>query len=100
MLQMTGLIVNTFTQEGGKNKDGEEYEARHKVQLLGSFVLPNGDTKQELVDLKVEDLSDWTPHEGKNITVDIGAYAPSKNNIVYSVKKGAKPQISVKPNDY
>ena len=38
MLQMTGQIVNTFTQDGGQNKDGEQYEARHKVQLLGESI--------------------------------------------------------------
>lgn len=100
MLQMTGQVVNTFTQEGGKNKDGEEYEARHKVQLLGAFVLPNGDTKQELVDLKVEDLSDWIPHRGKNITVDIGVYSPSKGTVIFSIKKGSKPKVEGVSNDY
>ena len=38
MLQMTGQVVNTFTQDGGQNKDGEQYEARHKVQLLESLI--------------------------------------------------------------
>lgn len=93
MLQMTGLVVNTFTQAGGKNKDGEEYEERHKVQLLGAAVLPNGDTKQELVDLKVDDLKDWIPLKGKNVTVDIGAFSPSKGTIIFSIKKGSKPHV-------
>ena len=55
MLQMTGKVMNTFTQEGGKDKDGKDYDARHKVQLLGEFDLPNGDIKHDLVDLKVDD---------------------------------------------
>lgn len=93
MLQMTGKVVNTFTQEGGQDKDGKDYDARHKVQLLGEFDLPNGDVKHDLVDLKVDSLNDWTPHKGKDVTIDIGVYAPSKGTVIYFIKKGSKPQV-------
>lgn len=93
MLQMTGQVVNTFTQAGGKDKDGKEFDERHKIQLLGGFDLPNGDVQQALVDLKVDDLRDWTQHKGKNITIDIGVYAPSKGTVIYFIKKGSKPQV-------
>ena len=43
MLQLTGKVMNVFTQEGGKGKDGTEYAERHKVQLMGERALPNGD---------------------------------------------------------
>ncbi|MDN3442668.1 hypothetical protein QL898_13655 [Psychrobacter sp. APC 3279] len=92
MLQMTGQVVNTFTQDGGKDKDGKEFDARHKVQLLGEFDLPNGDIKHDLVDLKVENLDDWTGFKGQQITVDIGVYAPSKGTVIYFIKKGSKPK--------
>ena len=26
MLQMTGMVVNLFTKEGGKDKEGKEYD--------------------------------------------------------------------------
>lgn len=90
---MTGKVVNTFTQEGGQDKDGKDYDARHKVQLLGEFDLPNGDVKHDLVDLKVDNLNDWTPHKGKDVTIDIGVYAPSKGTVIYFIKKGSKPQV-------
>lgn len=99
MLQITGQVVNTFTQDGGQNKDGESYEPRHKVQLLGEFDLPNGDVKHDLVDLKVDDLKDWTPHKGKQVTVDVGAYAPSKGTVIYFIKKGSKPRVEGLFND-
>ena len=38
MLQITGKVINVFTQDGGKNKDGTEYEERHKVQLMGGSI--------------------------------------------------------------
>lgn len=93
MLQITGKVVNSYTNEGGKNKDGETYEPRHKVQLLGSVDLPNGDVKNDLIDLTVDDLKDWTALTGKEVSVDIGAFAPQKGTIIYFIKKGSKPQV-------
>ena len=55
MIKLEGTVINTFRVDGGTNKKGEEYEARDKVQLLGSLELPNGQVKNELIDLTVED---------------------------------------------
>lgn len=93
MLQITGKVVNLYTNEGGKNKDGEDYDERHKVQLLGAVDLPNGDVKHDLIDLTVDDLKDWQSLTGKDVTVDIGAFAPQKGKIIYFIKKGTKPQL-------
>ena len=93
MLQMTGMVVNLFTKEGGKDKEGKEYEPTHKVQILGAVDLPNGDVQNELVDLKVENLADWQGFRNKVVAVDIGIYAPAKNSVVYFIKKGTKPRL-------
>ena len=93
MLQMTGKVVNLYTNEGGTNKDGASYEARHKVQLLGGVDLPNGDVKHDLIDLTVDSLKDWQALAGKEVTVDIGVFAPAKGQIVYFIKKGTKPNL-------
>ena len=93
MLQLSGKVVNVFTQEGGKNKDGEDFAERHKVQLMGERALPNGDIQMDLMDLTIEDLTDWNDLQGKDIAIDIGAFAPAKGSIVYFVRKGSKPQL-------
>lgn len=93
MLQITGKVINVFTQDAGKSKDGKEYAERHKVQLMGEVSLPNGDVKMDLMDLTIQDLSDWSGTEGKEVSIDIGAFAPSKGNIIYFVSKGSKPQL-------
>ena len=67
MLQITGKVVNLYTNEAGVNKDGAAYDARHKVQLLGAIDLPNGDVKNDLIDLTVDDLKDWQAHNGKKL---------------------------------
>ena len=57
MLQITGQVVNVFTVEGGKDKEGKEFDSRHKVQLMGNVALPNGENKYDLMDLTVVKLS-------------------------------------------
>lgn len=93
MLQMNGMVVNLFTKEGGKDKDGKEYEPTHRVQILGAVDLPNGQQQNELIDLKIENLSEWQSLRGKNVAVDVGIYAPAKNSVVYFIKKGSKPRL-------
>lgn len=93
MLKLSGKVVNVFTQEGGTGKDGTEYSERHKVQLMGERVLPNGDVQMDLMDLTINDLSDWIEMQGKDVSIDIGAFAPSKGNIIYFVSKGSKPKL-------
>lgn len=92
MLQIAGKVVNMFTLEGGKDKDGNEFAERYKVQLMGNVALPNGEGKFDLMDLSVESLDEWKALQNKTIAIDIGAFAPSKGNIVYFVRKGAKPR--------
>ena len=92
MLQITGQVVNFFTVDGGTDKEGKEFAERHKVQLMGNVALPNGNTKYDLMDLTVESLDDWASLQGKSVSIDIGAFAPSKGSIVYFVRKGAKPR--------
>lgn len=94
MLQISGKVVNLFTVEAGVDKDGKEYDERNKVQLLGNIALPNGGSKYDLMDLTVEDLELWQQFRGKDIAIPVGAFAPSKGNIVYFVSKGAKPVLT------
>lgn len=93
MLQVAGKVINVFTVEGGKDKDGKQFAEKHKVQLLGNVAMPNGDTKLDLMDLSVPDLVDWVNVQGKDIAINVGAFAPAKGNIVYFVQKGAKPKL-------
>ena len=93
MLQLSGKVINVFTQEGGQGKDGTDYAERHKVQLMGERVLANGDKQMDLMDLTIQDVSDWDGLQGEEVSIDVGAFAPSKGNIIYFVSKGSKPQL-------
>ena len=60
MIKLEGTVLNVFTQQGGTNKKGESFEDRDKVQILGAMELPNGDVKNELFTLSVENYRDFS----------------------------------------
>lgn len=93
MINLQGTLINAFRLEGGKGKDGKEYEARDKVQILGSLELPNGEIKHELVDLTVEDSRLFEPFKNQVISISCGAMAMGRN-VVFYVRKGAKPVLA------
>ena len=92
MIKLEGTILNVFTQQGGTNKKGETFEDRDKVQILGALDLPNGDVKNELVTLSVENYRDFKDLINKKISIAVGAMAMGRN-VVFYVAKGAQPQI-------
>ena len=94
MLQITGKVINVFTQDGGKNKDGTEYAERHKVQLMGEMALQNGDVKMDLMDLTIDDLADWNDKQVRRYQSISAHLHLAKGNIIYFVSRGAKPQLT------
>ena len=54
---------------------------------MGERVLPNGDIQMDLMDLTINDLGDWNEMQGKDISIDIGAFAPSKGILFTSSVK-------------
>lgn len=92
MIKLEGTVLNVFTQQGGTNKKGEAFEDRDKVQLLGALDLPNGEIKNELITLTVDNYRDFKDLLNKKISIAVGAMAMGRNVIFY-VAKGAQPQI-------
>jgi hypothetical protein len=92
MIKLEGEVINVFHMDAGKNKKGEEYDARDKIQLLGELELPNGETKKELIDLTVSDIDQYVGLVGKTISIAAGAMSAGRAVIFY-VRKGAKPTV-------
>ncbi|MGU2733518.1 hypothetical protein [Acinetobacter baumannii] len=93
MIKLEGTVINVFKQQGGTDKKtGQAFEDRDKVQILGALDLPNGDVKNELVTLSVENAHDFYDLLNKKISIAVGALA-SGRNVVFYVAKGALPQI-------
>ena len=93
MLNLTGTVINVFTQQGGTNKKGEAFEDRDKVQILGAMELPNGDVKNELFTLSVENYRDFKDFLNQKICIAVGAMA-SGRNVIFYVAKGAQPVLA------
>ena len=91
MIKLQGTLLNVFTQQGGQNKKtGDAFEDRDKVQILGAMDLPNGDVKNELFTLSVENYRDFKDYLNQKICIAVGAMA-SGRNVIFYVAKGAKP---------
>ncbi len=93
MIKLEGTVLNVFTQQGGTNKKGEAFEDRDKVQILGAMELPNGDVKNELFTLSVENYRDFSDFLNQKISIAVGAMAMGRNVIFY-VAKGAQPELA------
>ena len=94
MFNITGKLMHTYVQPGRTDKDtGEVTEAKHKVQILGSLPVPNGDSRFDMVTLTCPNPADFQGMENKTIRVSIGAFAPSKNQIIWFIPKGSKPKV-------
>ena len=93
MIKLEGTVLNVFTQQGGKDKTGDQFADRDKVQILGAMDLPNGDVKNELFTLSVENYRDFKDYLNKKISIAVGAMA-SGRNVIFYVAKGAKPVLA------
>ena len=93
MIKLEGIVLNVFTQQGGQNKKGETFDDRDKVQILGAMDLPNGDVKNELFTLSVENYRDFSDFLNQKISIAVGAMAMGRNVIFY-VAKGAQPELA------
>jgi hypothetical protein len=87
MIKLEGTVLNVFTQQGGKDKKtGDQFADRDKVQILGAMELPNGDVKNELFTLSVENYRDFNAFLNNKISIDDGAMAHGRKVIFYFAK--------------
>ena len=85
MIKLEGIVLNVFTQQGGKDKKtGDQFADRDKVQILGAMDLPNGDVKNELFTLSVENYQDFSDFLNQKISIPVGAMASGRNVIFMS----------------
>ena len=93
MIKLEGIVLNVFTQQGGQNKKGETFDDRDKVQILGAMDLPNGDVKNELFTLSVENYRDFSDFLKTKNLYWLLVMAMGRNVIFY-VAKGAQPELA------
>lgn len=92
LLTMTGILLNVFKTPLSQ-KDGKEFGGNYKIQVLGSVDLQNGENKKQLIDLTCHDIDAFEPYEGTEISFPVGVVAMAKNQAVFFIPKGAKPEL-------
>ena len=87
MLNLTGVLINTYKAPAyvskDAEKDAEKPEDKDKLQILGNVGLKNGETRKDLLTVTVKNIQDYEGLEGSEISVPVGAFAPSKGSIIF-----------------
>jgi hypothetical protein len=94
MFTINGLVTKVFTQPGRTDdKTGEVSEPKHKVQVLGEMPTQSGESRMELVTLTCEDRRVYESLQGKQVSLPMGVFCPSKGQVIYYIPKGGKPTL-------
>jgi len=94
MFTVIGQVMHVFDQPGRVDKQtGEKSPDSVKVQIMGQIPVPNGQTKVDLITLTVSEKKAYSGLLNKKIQLDLGFFAPAKNQIIYYVPKGAEPKV-------
>ena len=93
MLTITGRLINVFEAPKGINaKTGDEYGGKPRIQLLGTVVLQNDETRYDLVTLGVDDERPYSVLRDKDISVPVAVFVSGKNPVFF-VPKGSRPRV-------
>jgi len=94
MFTLTGKVVHVFDQEGSINREtGERMPDSVRLQMLGEMPVQGGEIRLEMITVKVDDKKTYEQLKNKDIRLAVGAFAPSKGQIIYFIPKGAKPEV-------
>lgn len=91
MLTLNGEVLNVFDQAQSVDKEtGVIRPAKSRVQIMAVNELQNGQIRNELVNLTVDDPDLYRKLAGKPVSVPVGAFVAS-GAVMYYALKGQKP---------
>lgn len=91
MLTLNGEVLNVFDQAQSVDKEtGVIRPAKSRVQIMAVNELQNGQIRNELVNLTVDDPELYRKLSGKAVSVPVGAFVAS-GAVMYYALKGQKP---------
>lgn len=92
MLTLNGQVLNVFDQASSIDKQtGEIRPAKSRVQIMAETELQNGQKRNELVNLTVEDPDLYRSLQGRSVRVPVGAFVSGGAMLFYALK-GQKPE--------
>ena len=84
MITLNGMLLNTYKQQ--TRRDGEQIE-KDKIQVLGDIPQPNGEIRKDLVTITVPDANRYKDRIGEEVSIPVGAFAPSKGQVIFFATK-------------
>jgi hypothetical protein len=91
MLTLNGLVQNVFAKPETKDdKTGEIRPASLHAQILAENVLQNGETRFEMVTLKVRTEA-FRELVGQRVRVPVGAFVSGNNIVYYALRNESQP---------
>lgn len=95
MLTLNGVVQNVFRMEASTDKKtGEIRPAADRVQIMAENTLQNGETRIELVTLKVETGEAYRALLGRPVRVPVGVFV-SGLAVQYFALKGQGGPVAV-----
>ncbi|WKZ14037.1 MAG: hypothetical protein QY317_08960 [Candidatus Jettenia caeni] len=96
MYYVSGEVINYFSVEETKGKDGKVYPASDKLQLLGEVETKSGDIKKELLTFVVP--GHWKPRIkeilGKKVFFPIQLYVSENRISPFVGSSAAFPKVA------
>lgn len=97
MLTLNGKLANLYETPKGVNREtGEHYGGGYKLQVMCQNTLKNGETKIELVDLLIDDVTPFRDGVGRMVSIPVGVFVSAGKPAFYALKKSAAP-VSAAP---
>jgi len=94
MFTVCGQVIHVFDQPARVDREtGEKGEDSVRLQMLGEMPVQNGQSRMDMITVKIEDKKTFMDLKGKNIRLAVGAFSPAKGQIIYFVPKGSKPEL-------
>lgn len=91
MLTLNGLLQNVFAKPESKDKEtGEIRPASLHAQILAENVTQSGETKFEMVTLKVHTEA-FRSLVGQKVRVPVGAFVANGGIMFYALRNEAQP---------
>ena len=91
MLTLNGLVQNVFSKPESKDeKTGEIRPASLHAQILAENVLQNGETRFEMVTLKVRTEA-FRELVGQRVRVPVGAFVSGSSIVFYALRNESEP---------
>ena len=93
MLTLRGQLANVLHVPERTDREGKTYPPYCQVQMMVEQRLQDGQRRLGLQTFKVDDPDLFTPLQGREIDVPVGAFV-AKGNLVLFMERGARPRLA------